>query len=169
MKAFNLSKCILHCQFWSKSSQGITMTQTMETPQFVNYVTTNYPNSLAAQFFKGAPSGAAPTSGFQTVSQIEQSLVSPYLPPGIPGDLVALGNVSISQSPINNGFQGHMRINALSEFADCLIRKEQLSQSIQILDRGSQLHPNSVQLKYNLAIAQLRSHHPVEAIRSCRL
>jgi tetratricopeptide (TPR) repeat protein len=55
--------------------------------------------------------------------------------------------------------------NALSEFADCLIRKEQLSQSIQVLDRGSQLHPESVQLKYNLAIAQLRSHHPVEAIR----
>ena len=97
--------------FWSKSSQGVTMTQTMETPDFVNYVTTNYPNSLAAQFFKGAPSGAAPTSGFQTVSQIEKNLVSPYLPPGIPGDLVALGNVSISQSPINNGFQGHMRID----------------------------------------------------------
>src|SRR5882757_1244684 len=97
--------------FWSKSSQGVTMTQTMEKPQFVNYVTTNYPNSLAAQFLKGAPSGAAPTRGFQTVSQIEKNLVSPYLPPGIPGDLVALGNVSISQSPINNGFQGHMRID----------------------------------------------------------
>jgi hypothetical protein len=125
---------------------------------------------IGSPIFQGRPFWRrTPTSGFQTVSQIEQSLVSPYLPPGIPGDLVALGNVSISQSPINNGFQGHMLINALSEFADCLIRKEQLSQSIQILDRGSQLHPNSVQLKYNLAIAQLRSHHPVEAIRSCRL
>jgi len=45
------------------------------------------------------------------VSQIEKSLVSPYLLPRIPGDLVALGIVSISQSPINNGFQGHMRID----------------------------------------------------------
>jgi Carboxypeptidase regulatory-like domain len=97
--------------FWSKSDQGVTLTQTMETPQFVNYVESNYPNSLAAEFFKDAPSGGTPTSGFQTVSQIEQSLVSPYAPPNIPGDLVALGNVSINQSPINNGFQGHIRID----------------------------------------------------------
>jgi hypothetical protein len=46
------------------------------------------------------------------VSQIEQSEVSPYAPPAdIPGDLVALGNVSINQSPINNGFQGHVRLD----------------------------------------------------------
>ena len=83
----------------------------METPQFVDYVTTHYPNSLAATFFKDAPAGGTPTSAFQTVSQIEQSLVSPYLPPDIPGDLVAIGNVSINQSPINNGFQGHIRID----------------------------------------------------------
>jgi hypothetical protein len=97
--------------FWSKSDQGVTLTQPMETPQFVQYVTSQYPNSVAAAFFKGAPSGGTPTSGFQTVSQIEQSLISPYLPPNIPGDLVALGNVSINQSPINNGFQGHVRID----------------------------------------------------------
>ena len=98
--------------FWSKSNQGVTLTQTMETPQFVDYVTQNFPNSLAARFFKGAPAGGVPTSGFQTVSQIEQSLISPYaLPSSIPGDLVALGNVSINQSPINNGFQGHVRLD----------------------------------------------------------
>ena len=104
--------------FWSKSSQGVTLTQTMETPEFVTYVTSHFSNSnsLAAAFFKGAPAGGVPTSGFQTVSQIEQSLVSPYIPPNytppdIPGDLVALGNVSINQSPINNGFQGHIRID----------------------------------------------------------
>lgn len=97
--------------FWSKSSQGVTLTQPMETPQLVNYVDQNYPNSLAAAFFKNAPEGAAPTSGFQTVSQIEKTLVSPYPPPNIPGSLVALGNVSISQSPINNGFQGHVRFD----------------------------------------------------------
>jgi len=102
--------------FWSKSSQGVTLTQTMETPEFVTYVTSHFSNSnsLAAAFFKGAPAGGVPTSGFQTVSQIEQSLVSPYIPPDnsvLPGNLVALGNVSINQSPINNGFQGHVRID----------------------------------------------------------
>lgn len=45
------------------------------------------------------------------MSQIEQSLVSPFPTPNIPGDLIALGNVSINQSPINNGFQGHVRID----------------------------------------------------------
>jgi hypothetical protein len=97
--------------FWSKSDQGVTLTQPMETPQFVDYVTTHYPNSLATKFFTGGPSGGVPTSGFQTVSQIEQSLQSPYPIPDIPGDLVAMGNVSINQSPINNGFQGHIRID----------------------------------------------------------
>jgi len=97
--------------FWSKSDQGVTLTQPVETPEFVQYVDANYPNSLAAAFFKGAPSGGVPTSGFQTVSQIEQSLISPYTPPNIPGDLIAMGNVSINQSPINNGFQGHVRVD----------------------------------------------------------
>ncbi|WP_446742892.1 carboxypeptidase regulatory-like domain-containing protein [Silvibacterium acidisoli] len=97
--------------FWSKSQQGVTLTQPMETPEFVNYVETNYPNSLAAAFFKNAPSGGTPTSGFQTVAQIESLLQSPYPVPDIPGNLVALGNVSINQSPINNGFQGHARID----------------------------------------------------------
>ncbi len=98
--------------FYSKSRQGVTLTQPMETPAFVDFVNTKYPNSLAAAFFKAAPAGGIPTSGFQTVSQIERTLVSPYpMPAGIPGDLVALGNVSINQSPINNGFQGHVRID----------------------------------------------------------
>jgi hypothetical protein len=97
--------------FWSKSNQGVTLTQPMETPEFVQYVTQHYPNSMAAAFFKAAPSGGVPTSGFQTVSQIEQALVSPYTPPDIPGDLIAMGNVSINQSPVNNGFQGHVRID----------------------------------------------------------
>jgi hypothetical protein len=97
--------------FWSKSDQGVTLTQPMETPDFVSYVETNYPNSMATQFFKAAPSAGIPTSGFQTVGQIEQALVSPYPVPDIPTDLVALGNVSINQSPINNGFQGHARLD----------------------------------------------------------
>ena len=97
--------------FWSKSDEGVTLTQPMETPQFVNYVETNYPNSLATRYFKAAPSGGVPTTGFQTVSEIEQALVSPYPVPNIPGDLVAMGNVSISERPINNGFQGHVRID----------------------------------------------------------
>ena len=98
--------------FFSRSSQGVTFVEPVETPDLVNYVETNFPNSTAAAFFKAAPVAGVPTSGFQTVSQIEANLVSPYpVPTDIPGTLNALGNVSISQSPINNGFQGHIRVD----------------------------------------------------------
>jgi tetratricopeptide (TPR) repeat protein len=55
--------------------------------------------------------------------------------------------------------------HALAEFADCLVQQEQWTQASQILTRGLQLHPESVQIKYNLAMVQLRSNNPAEAIR----
>ena len=65
---------------------------------------------MVTGFFKAAPSGGVPTS-YQTVNQIEQALVSPYTLPDSPGDPIAMGDVSIDQSPVNNGFQGHVRID----------------------------------------------------------
>jgi tetratricopeptide (TPR) repeat protein len=55
--------------------------------------------------------------------------------------------------------------SALAEFADCLSRQERWSQARQVLARGLQLHPQSVQIKYNLALVQMRDHHPTEAIQ----
>ena len=94
-----------------RSLLGQTQTLPMETPAFQSYVVQNFPNSLAARFLQVAPPGANPTRGFQTVGEIEQSLPSLYAPPNIPTDLVAVGIASISQSPINNGFQGHFRLD----------------------------------------------------------
>jgi tetratricopeptide (TPR) repeat protein len=54
---------------------------------------------------------------------------------------------------------------ALAEFADCLSRQERWSQASQVLARGLLLHPASVQIKYNLALVQMRDHHPAEAIQ----
>lgn len=53
---------------------------------------------------------------------------------------------------------------ALAEFADCLSRQEQWSEAGQVLSRGLQLHPQSVQIKYNLALVEMREHHPGKAI-----
>ena len=98
--------------FWSKGLQGVTEVLPTETPQLVAFVNANYPNSMAAQFFKDAPSGAAPTSNFLTASQVEQSEQSIYpVPAAIPGDLPVLGSATFSESPVNNGFQGHIRID----------------------------------------------------------
>jgi tetratricopeptide (TPR) repeat protein len=54
--------------------------------------------------------------------------------------------------------------NAIAEFADCLVRSNRPDEAAQLLARGVELHPKSVQLKYNLAVAELQIHKPEEAI-----
>jgi tetratricopeptide (TPR) repeat protein len=54
---------------------------------------------------------------------------------------------------------------ALAEFADCLSRQERWLQASQILARGLEPHPQSAQIRYNLALVQMRDHHPAEAIQ----
>ena len=53
---------------------------------------------------------------------------------------------------------------ALSEYGDCLLREKRVTETIRVLTLGAQLHPESVQLKYNLALAELQDHQPNEAI-----
>lgn len=93
------------------SSQGVTQTLTVETPQFRDYVTQHFPDSLASQFLSRAPAGGNPASGFQSVGQIESSLPSFYPTSNLPSDLLAVGNVSINQSPALNARQWHFRID----------------------------------------------------------
>jgi tetratricopeptide (TPR) repeat protein len=53
---------------------------------------------------------------------------------------------------------------ALDEFANCLVKQSRLTQAIQVLKRGLGSHPKSTQIKYNLAVVQLRNHAPDETI-----
>ena len=53
---------------------------------------------------------------------------------------------------------------ALAEFADCLSRQERWPEAAQVLERGKSLHPESVQIKYNLALVEVRDHHAAKAI-----
>jgi len=54
---------------------------------------------------------------------------------------------------------------ALAEYADCLSRQERWPEASQVLSRGLQQHPQSIQIKYNLALVEVRDHHPTEAIQ----
>jgi tetratricopeptide (TPR) repeat protein len=54
--------------------------------------------------------------------------------------------------------------NALAEFADCLLKSNRADEAAQVLTRGVELHPESIQLKYNLAVAELQDHKPEQAI-----
>jgi Carboxypeptidase regulatory-like domain len=93
------------------SAQAITQTVAVETPAFRQYVIANFPNNLSAQFFKRAPASGTPTSGFLTVAQIENALPSPIPPPNLPGNLIAVGTVSINQSPQLNARQWNIRVD----------------------------------------------------------
>jgi Flp pilus assembly protein TadD len=53
---------------------------------------------------------------------------------------------------------------AVDEFADCLLKKQQTGQAVAVLSRAMSLYPESVQFKYNLAVAQLQNHQPEQAV-----
>jgi tetratricopeptide (TPR) repeat protein len=53
---------------------------------------------------------------------------------------------------------------ALDEFADCLLRQQQPDVALRLLARGKELYPGRTDLIYNLGVAQLRMHHPDQAI-----
>lgn len=55
---------------------------------------------------------------------------------------------------------------ALDEFADCLLKQGLNDDALRVLLRGTQLHPERADLTYNLAVAQLRTHQPAEAIKT---
>lgn len=97
--------------FWMRSIQGTTLVRNVETQAFSDYVIANFPNSIAAQFLSKAPPKSQPTSNFLTVAQLKTTYASPFAPPAIPDNLVAVGTARIDVAPIGNGFQGHLRLD----------------------------------------------------------
>ena len=97
--------------FWSRAILGSTYLENVETPDLTNWVMTNEPNSMAAQFLSQAPPAVNPSYNFQTESQIASSWYSSYAPPPIPASLNVEGTSTINVAPISNGFQGHLRLD----------------------------------------------------------
>ncbi|WP_158749605.1 lipopolysaccharide assembly protein LapB [Acidobacterium sp. S8] len=56
--------------------------------------------------------------------------------------------------------------NALGEFADCLLKKGDAGRAVEVLSQASEQHPENVQLRYNLAVAELQNHNPDAAIEA---
>ncbi len=83
---------------------------TVETQALDNWVSTNLPNSIANQVLTAAPPQDFPTSGIETVSQLEASTPGYFAPPaGIPANLNAVGLANISFSVPKNGYQWDVR------------------------------------------------------------
>ena len=93
------------------SSNATTEIVTVETPQFAQYVATNFPNTIANQFFTKAPAGIAPTSNILTVAQVETA--NPGFAPSnaFPADLPATGSAVFPESLTHNAYQWHFRVD----------------------------------------------------------
>jgi hypothetical protein len=93
-----------------RSSTTSASQYTVETKDLENYVATNYPNSVANQVLTAAPPQDFPTTGIQTVAQVEVNNPGYFAPPpGIPANLDAVGQANISFSVPKNGYQWDIR------------------------------------------------------------
>jgi hypothetical protein len=89
-----------------RSSVASAYTQTVETPDFLNWAEANLPNNIATQILKAAPPQHAPTSNLETVSAYEAATPGYFAPPtGIPADLNISGVGNVSFSTPKNGYQ----------------------------------------------------------------
>ena len=95
--------------FGLSSSNASTIVAPVETQQFVQFVQTNFPNSLANTFFKQAPPPSYPTSNLLTVGQVEQANPGFYSTSAFPSDLPAVGTLNIPLSLTHNAYQWHIR------------------------------------------------------------
>jgi Carboxypeptidase regulatory-like domain len=97
--------------FGLRSSNATTDVASVETPQFVQFVQTNFPNNLSSLFFKQAPPGVAPTSNILTAAQVEAQNPG-FFPTGIfPADLPVEGTAIVPESLTHNAYQWHFRID----------------------------------------------------------
>lgn len=66
-----------------------------ETPQFASFVQSNFPNSMAARYFKLDPPLLYPTTSISTVAQVRQANPGSFPSEIFPADLPAVGTVTI--------------------------------------------------------------------------
>ncbi len=95
-----------------RSSTVTTGQSTFETQDFLNYAKANLPNNLATKVLELSPPSVYPTTGLQTVAQLEAATPGYFAPPaGIPGNLEAVGTANYSYSVPKNGYQWSIRID----------------------------------------------------------
>src|SRR5882672_868789 len=57
--------------FVLRSSNATTLVSSVETPEFAQFVTQNFPTNLSSTFFTQAPPGISPTTNIVTVKQLQ--------------------------------------------------------------------------------------------------
>jgi hypothetical protein len=98
-----------------KSNLASASLNTVETPEFVNFMKANYPNSIATNLFNSYPSQIAPNGSYQTVAQLTQSsglgTCTGTNSLGMPCNLPLLETGVVSTSTPRNGTQWNARVD----------------------------------------------------------
>jgi Carboxypeptidase regulatory-like domain len=97
--------------FGLRSSNATTDVVSVETPQFVQFVQTNFPNNLSSVFFSKAPPGVVPTSNILTVAQVEAQNPGFFSSAAFPSDLPVEGTAAVPESVTHNAYQWHFRVD----------------------------------------------------------
>ena len=84
---------------------------TIETPEFVQYVQQNLPNSLANRFFQEMPPATVSLFNIQTVADVQASNPGFYSNTTFPSTLPAVGEGLFQQSLTHNAYQWHVRVD----------------------------------------------------------
>ena len=93
------------------ASAGQTDVVIVETPEFRNFVSSNFPNGLAAKFLSlGAPT-TYPTADFRTVAQVRASNPGRYPSDRFPDSLPVLGTAFVNQTLNRPAKQGNVRMD----------------------------------------------------------
>jgi outer membrane receptor protein involved in Fe transport len=93
-----------------RSSTTSAGSYTVETQDFDNWAKANLPNNVATDVLTTAPPLAFPSSGIETVAQLEASTPGYFAPPSnIPSTLDAVGSANISYSVPKDGYQWSVR------------------------------------------------------------
>src|ERR1700730_15212571 len=93
------------------SSNATTQVATVETPEFVQFVQTNFPNNLANTFFKQAPPAVGPTTNILTVAQVQARNPGFFSSSAFPANLPAVGTAVFPESLTHNAYQWHFRVD----------------------------------------------------------
>jgi hypothetical protein len=94
-----------------KSNAAGVLNGVVETPDFVKFMTTNFPNNLSTQLMTKYPATIVNPSAIQTVQDLDPNCATAAPVAGIPCNLDVEENVSQSVAPANNGLQWTLRVD----------------------------------------------------------
>ncbi|MCU1260767.1 MAG: hypothetical protein JWO80_3652 [Bryobacterales bacterium] len=92
------------------SSASQTDVVTAETPQFVDYLKTYYPNNVSTRILTTAPIGTYPSSGFITAGQLASSARNP-IPATLSTNLPILGTSVVNETVTRPAHQWNTRLD----------------------------------------------------------